>query len=144
MVSAWGMFCLNSPTQRCMMGIGLRNERGCRVLGLGVGDCAHISPLQTMHTLAGKDCSRGGAAIVERTIAVCLCIHLSFTRRLDSHNLPSNLLSHSHRYERQLKRYYFHVKPMPERELQVWCMQIGVLQWVCTSANAYTETKRVT
>lgn len=23
-------------------------------------------------------------------------------------------------YERQLKRYYFHVKPMPERELQAW------------------------
>ena len=36
-----------------------------RGLGLGVGDCAHISPLQTMHILAGKDCLRGGAAIVE-------------------------------------------------------------------------------
>ena len=33
--------------------------------------------------------------------------------------LSCNQESCARRYERQLKRYYFHVKPMPERELQV-------------------------
>ena len=47
----------------------------------------------------------------ERLPYVCAC---------NGHILLScNQESLIHRYERQLKRYYFHVKPMPERELQV-------------------------